>query len=64
MKGTQKGNKHITFVRGKHVVIETADGRLPAHADGETISIDANRLEVDCLPNMIDIIVPTTDRES
>jgi diacylglycerol kinase (ATP) len=56
MRGTQKGHPAIQFRRSQHVTITALNGSLPAHADGETMALDANRLEMEILPHTIDLV--------
>jgi hypothetical protein len=57
MRGTQKGHPAIQFRRSRHVAISAINGSLPAHADGETMALDANRLEMEILPHSIDLVM-------
>jgi diacylglycerol kinase (ATP) len=56
MKGTQATQDAIRTGRARHVVITAIEGVLPAHADGETLCIDGQRLEVELLPGQIEVI--------
>jgi len=38
------------------VAVTALNGSLPAHADGETMAVDANRLEMEVLPHTIDLV--------
>ena len=57
MRGTQKGHPAIQFRRSKHVTVTALDGSLPAHADGETMALDANCLEMEALHQTIDLVM-------
>ena len=57
MRGTQKGHPAIQFRRSRHVTVTAINGSLPAHADGEMMALDANRLEMELLPRAINLIV-------
>ncbi len=57
MRGTQEGHPAIQFRRSKHVAVTALNGSLPAHADGETMAVDANRLEMEVLPRTIDLVL-------
>ncbi len=57
MQGTQKGHPAIQFRRSKHVTITAINGSLPAHADGETIALNADRLEMEVIPHSIELVM-------
>lgn len=57
MRGTQEGHPAIQFRRSKHVAVTALNGSLPAHADGETMAVDAIRLEMEVLPRTIDLVL-------
>jgi diacylglycerol kinase family enzyme len=56
LKGTQASQKEIQIVRGARIVIEAVEGVLPAHADGEIISHDGRRLEIELLPHALEVV--------
>jgi len=56
MKGTQATKKPVKTGRSAGVVITAIDGTLPAHADGETLCTDGERLAAEILPGQIDVI--------
>jgi YegS/Rv2252/BmrU family lipid kinase len=56
MKGTQTGHPAIQFRRSRRVVVTALTGALPAHADGETMALDAKRLEMEVLPGAINLL--------
>ena len=56
MHGTQAGHPAIQFRRSRRVVVTAVTGSLPAHADGETMALDANRLEMEILPAAINLV--------
>jgi YegS/Rv2252/BmrU family lipid kinase len=56
MRGTQATQKPITMERAQRVVVTAVEGVLPAHADGETLCIEGQHLEVELLPHQIEII--------
>jgi diacylglycerol kinase (ATP) len=56
MKGTQAGHPAIKFRRSRHVVVSALNGKLPAHADGETMSLEGQRLEMSVLPGAIELL--------
>jgi len=58
MQGTQAGQEPVTMARARRVVVTAVEGVLPAHADGETLCIEGQRLEMELLPNQIEMIYP------
>lgn len=56
MRGTQGSQEEITIGQARRVSITAADGPLPAQCDGEIISIDGRRLEIELLPRRLEII--------
>jgi diacylglycerol kinase (ATP) len=56
MKGTQAGHPEIKFRRSRRVVVSTLNGSLPAHADGETMAVKGQRLELEVIPGAINLV--------
>lgn len=56
MKGTQRTSPFVTFKRARHVMLTALDGTLAVHADGETICDKGERIEMECLPQAIEIV--------
>lgn len=56
MRGTQVGKRRITMGRARRVVVTCEESGLVAHADGETLCLDAHRLELELLPRQIEVI--------
>ena len=56
MKGTQQGHPAVQFKRSRRVVVSALNGALPAHADGETMAVDANTLEMEILPGALNLV--------
>jgi diacylglycerol kinase (ATP) len=56
MRGTQATQEPIRTGRARHVVVTAVEGVLPAHADGETLCTDGQRLELELLPRQIEVI--------
>jgi len=56
LKGTQAGHAAIHTGRAQRVTITALEGVLPAHADGETLCTEGQRLEMEILPAQLDII--------
>jgi diacylglycerol kinase (ATP) len=57
LRGTQATQEPIRTVQTQRIVATAVDGVLPAHGDGETLSTEGKRLEVELLPQQIEIIV-------
>lgn len=57
MRGTQPTQPEIRMMQGKKVTIEAVEGVLPAQTDGEIISIEGKRLDIDMLPGALEVIV-------
>jgi YegS/Rv2252/BmrU family lipid kinase len=56
IKGTQASDKAIHTARTRQIAVTAVDGVLPAHADGETLCTEGNRLVMELLPNQIEIV--------
>ncbi len=56
LRGTQATQEPIKMGRARKVVISAVEGVLPAHADGETLCTDGQKLEIELLPGQIDMI--------
>lgn len=57
MNGTQSQSDFIQTDRIDKILIEALEGVLPAHADGETLCGEGQRLQVEILSNRLEIIV-------
>ena len=56
MKGTQATHSAITTGRAELVTVTAVEGVLPAHADGETVSIESRELTMRVLPRQLAVI--------
>jgi YegS/Rv2252/BmrU family lipid kinase len=56
LRGTQASQEPICTGRARRVVVTALEGVLPAHADGETLCTDGQRLEFELLPHQIEVI--------
>ncbi len=56
MKGTQATHSAITTDRAKLVTVTAVEGVLPAHADGETVSVESRELTMRVLPRQLAVI--------
>jgi YegS/Rv2252/BmrU family lipid kinase len=64
LRGTQATQEPIRTGRARRVVVTAVEGKLPAHADGETLCTDGQRLESELLPRQIEVISrPSEDAE-
>jgi diacylglycerol kinase (ATP) len=58
MQGSQAGHPAIRTARTDKVTVTAVHGSLPAHADGETLCTGGERLELQILPQLLEVIVP------
>lgn len=56
MAGTQAAHPAITTARAAHVTVTAVKGSLPAHADGETLCTEGDRLVLELLPQQIQVL--------
>jgi YegS/Rv2252/BmrU family lipid kinase len=56
LRGTQASQEPIRTGRARRVEVTALEGALPAHADGETLCTDGQRLEFELLPHQIEVI--------
>lgn len=56
MRGSQATQKPIKTGKASRVTITAIEGSLPAQTDGEILCIDGKELEIELLPQQIDII--------
>jgi len=56
LRGTQATQEAITTGRTGRLLVSTASGMLPAHADGETLCTAGQKLEISLLPQQIHVI--------
>jgi diacylglycerol kinase (ATP) len=61
MRGTQATQEPIRTGRAQRVVVTAVEGTLPAHADGETLCTEGQRLEMELLPSQIEMIYQPTE---
>jgi diacylglycerol kinase (ATP) len=57
IQGTQAGHPAIRYLETAKLNVKALNGSIAAHADGETISTDADAIKVEILPKAIDVIV-------
>ena len=58
MKGTQGSQPEVQTLRAKKVAITALEGALPAQSDGEIICEDGSRLDIELLPNHVEVVCP------
>ena len=56
MRGTQVGQPEVTMHTPRRLVVTAERGVLPAHADGETLCTDGKELELELIPQSLDVI--------
>jgi YegS/Rv2252/BmrU family lipid kinase len=56
LAGTQEDHKAIEIMQSTRVVVTAVDSVLPAHGDGETISIEGKELSMELLPGQLELI--------
>jgi diacylglycerol kinase family enzyme len=60
-KGTQETQKEIQIVRGSRISVTAVKGTIPAHVDGETLCEQGHRVEVELLPQMLEVVSRTPE---
>jgi YegS/Rv2252/BmrU family lipid kinase len=60
LKGTQATQDPVWTRQASRVVVTALDGALPAHADGETLCVEGQRLELELLPAQLEIVCPAS----
>jgi diacylglycerol kinase family enzyme len=58
MQGTQGSHPAIHFAQTRRILVTALQGVLPAHADGETLCTEGDRLETEIHPAALDVISP------
>ena len=58
MQSTQFGHPQVKAARAAQVTVTAVQGSLPVHIDGETLCEAGERLELELLPKMLQVIVP------
>ena len=59
MKGTQFAHPAISDGQTTNISVTAIEGSLPAHADGETLCLEGQKLEMSIVSNALEIIAPT-----
>ena len=60
MKGTQFEHPTISDGQTTRITVTAIEGSLPAHADGETLCLEGQKLEIEVLPNAMEVISAST----
>lgn len=58
LKGTQGSDPAIHMEHTDRLTVTAIEGKIPAHADGETLCESGERLELSILPKALEMIVP------
>jgi YegS/Rv2252/BmrU family lipid kinase len=58
MQGSQAGHPAVKMTQTSKVIVTAEQGALPAHADGETLCEAGERLELEIVPQAVEVIVP------
>jgi YegS/Rv2252/BmrU family lipid kinase len=58
MKGTQFAHSAISGGQTTHITVTAMEGSLPSHADGETLCLEGKKLEIEIVPNALEIVSP------
>ena len=56
MKGTQAANPHVQMARARKVSLRCGEG-CAVHADGEIVATAARSLDMEILPQKLEVIV-------
>lgn len=57
LKGTQTSDPRVKMLASQKVVIQSIDGGIPCHADGETVCEQGKEVSIELLPAALDIII-------
>lgn len=61
MSGTQEKDKAVSMAHASSVTITSITGKIPAHADGETICTAGDCLKIEIIPAALQVIHNLTD---
>jgi len=56
MRGSQATQEAIRTGRTRRIVVRSLEGTLPAHADGETLCVEGQRLAIELLAGQLEVI--------
>jgi diacylglycerol kinase (ATP) len=58
LQGTQYAQPELQARRASKVLVRAEKGKLPVHADGETISTGCDQIEIELLPRQLEMYLP------
>lgn len=58
MQGSQVGHPAIKIARSAEITVTADQGGIPAHADGETLCEAGEQLELEIVPQSMEVIIP------
>lgn len=61
MKGTQESDPAILTAQTRSLTITALQGTLPAHADGETLCVAGEKLQLEIFPHQLEIVCPVRE---
>lgn len=64
MKGTQAAHSAIQMIKSRRATVTALKGSLPAHADGETLCTEGQKLSIELLPKQIEMVYQPPVSES
>ncbi len=56
ISGTQGKDRAVSMRRSTKITVRAIEGRIPAHADGETICTEGELLTIEILPDALDVL--------
>lgn len=63
MKGTQFSHPAVKAKKSAHLVISAVEGTIPAHADGETICVEGQKVRIELHPAALNLILPLSEKK-
>jgi diacylglycerol kinase (ATP) len=58
VKGTHATQEEVHTDQTNHIVVTALEGKIPAHADGETLCTAGDKLTIEILPSKLEVICP------
>jgi diacylglycerol kinase (ATP) len=58
IQGAQAAHSAVRTARLRLVTVSALQGSLPGHADGETLCVAGERLRIEILPGLLEVVVP------
>lgn len=56
INGTQMGHPAVQFSRARRLRVRAIEGQLPAHGDGEMFSLNGSQLEIEIIPDALEMV--------